>query len=70
MDKLGVLSEGVTPCDVCGDPSDTMRGGQYVCTKHDKEQQKEGEEKALQHTFRRSLREMVLDCDTKIKSTK
>lgn len=70
MEKLGVLSEGVTPCDVCGSPSDTMIGGRYLCTKHDTSKQKQAEAQGIQHTFRRSIREMVLESDDKIKVLK
>jgi uncharacterized protein YcbX len=31
MDKIGVLSTGVTPCFRCGETSSTVEDGEYVC---------------------------------------
>lgn len=60
MTKLGVLAKGVTPCEQCGNPSNTMLEGEYLCDACAKQvEDKLADEKCIARPFQKSMRRML-----------
>jgi len=60
MNKLGILTSGVTPCEQCGNTSNTMLEGEYLCDACAKKlESKIAEENSISRPFQKSMRRML-----------
>jgi len=60
MQKLGILSKGITPCEQCGHPSTTMMEAEYLCDDCARELSETlTKESCISRPFQKSMRRML-----------